>query len=165
MYFLFLKCLQLKIISIKTGIFWRSLFSYPSTYRCFFIIWEERSVLQVWYTSKGKRVGQTPEELIYLVLAKMEKAVLKNKSQLSKYEHPIDFSKQFINPAVSHLATRKGPGRTCTQWKAFMGRMMGAIKKRKERIIFWETGSQRVFIMQIASSFYEWGVGVEKGSI
>ena len=64
--------------------------------------------------------------------------LLKNKTQLSKFEYLISFLRWFLNRVASHLAIRR------TLWGVVQnGRFMweegwgkGAIHKRKERMIF-----------------------------
>lgn len=68
-----------------------------------------------------------------------------------------------MNPASSHLATRRAQGGVVYKWKVFTGGRMGkrAINRNKRKDNIWVEASflwgkrpGRIFIMQIISSFY-----------
>lgn len=97
---------------------------------------------------------------IYFVL-------IKDKIHASQFEDLIGFLKQFKNCAASHLATTR-PLQGLPKMEGLFRKKGGTralLTKENEGlfldqdILFWGKGKEKVFIMQIASSFY----GMERG--
>lgn len=87
---------------------------------------------------------------------------VKNRIQPNKFEDLLGFIKQFMNQAAFHLATRRVL-REVVQNKIFIERRVGkrAINKIKKLLwgqdMFFGDGERmrRVFIIRVASSFFE----------